>query len=131
MLDHPSTAELSLVAAEGDGNRFPAKLLVLPLRSDFGDLSRIIGCLSFPERNYLLPVRMEIRDQRVEPVEITRQSDLDHPLPGFYEGSENFDHATGPGLRKVVDNRVVQPSGLRDRPSPLRLVHSSAKVEAR
>lgn len=127
VLDHPSTAELSLIASDANGNSGPASLLLLPLRSDFGDISRVIGCLCFEDQVQRPPVTMTISGQTVKPVEVSNPAEVEYPLPGFYEDATKFEVGDSPVLRKVIDNRTVKPSGSHERAPQIRLVHSSSK----
>ena len=68
---------------------------LLPLRSDFGAIDRVIGCLhplvGSPGKNPGAPLRFRIEHMSVDPVEATaRDLDLPAPLAGLAEPPENF-----------------------------------------
>lgn len=66
----PQLAELSLFApADCHGNpACPARMLLLPLRSDLGDVSRILGCLVTETRVTSPPRRFDLMGESFEPV---------------------------------------------------------------
>jgi len=70
---------------------------LLPLRSDFGMIDRVIGCLhplsSVPSRRDPAPLRFRIEHMSVEPITATvRDIDLPTPVEGFAEAQRRFDH---------------------------------------
>ncbi len=95
------------------------ELLLLPLRSDFGMIDRVIGCLvplkaSKPGFDGM-PLRFEIEQMAVEPIDVTvRDLDSPTPLPGFGEKSEPF--KGGPRRRPQLANAE------HDKPRKTRLV---------
>ncbi len=74
---------------------------LLPLRSDFGLIDRVIGCLhplvGVPGKNAGLPLRFRIEHMSVDPVEATvREVDLPTPFAGLAEGGQPYlPHAPG------------------------------------
>ncbi len=59
----PATAELSMTG--GDGTALEARLILLPLKSDLGDVSRILGCLMSKGEIGLAPRRLTLRTAAV------------------------------------------------------------------
>jgi hypothetical protein len=86
----PKTAELTLRAETGFGKpEMLAKLLILPLKSDLGDISRALGCFMAEGPIGRAPRRFDLMDCAVNPIEIAAQTQrrpLRHPFPdGFAE----------------------------------------------
>ena len=66
VFDGPATAEMTLSAERGIGKpAIDAKMILLPMRSDLGDVSRILGCLSTQGAIGRTPRRFSITAQRV------------------------------------------------------------------
>jgi len=86
------------------------EISLLPLRSDFGSIDRVIGCLhpltgraSWPDG---APLRFRIEHMSVEPIVATvRERDAPVAVPGFAEPG-------APLFRKPVDPPVGERSGL-------------------
>lgn len=72
-----------------------SEMNLLPLRSDFGIVDRLIGCLhplvGAPVRNAGIPLRFRIEQMRVEPIDATvHELDLPVPIEGLADGPEPF-----------------------------------------
>ncbi len=68
VFDGPETAELSLSADIGPGRpRLEGRLLLLPMRSDLGDISRALGCLVCEGPVGRTPRRFSVAGARVMP----------------------------------------------------------------
>jgi hypothetical protein len=68
---------------------------LLPLRSDFGLIDRVIGCLhplvGAPGKNVGTPLRFRIEHMSVDPIEATvREIDLPTSFSGLAEGGQHF-----------------------------------------
>lgn len=111
LFDRPSIITLKLASTPcSGGQRLYGKLVLLPLRSDLGDVSRALGCLITQGSIGRAPRRFEIVSSFVDPVNV--QPPHTNPTenrPGFAETAEDFVH-----------NRPAHPS---ERPY-LRLVKS-------
>ena len=65
----PQVAELTLSAESGLGKPpLVAKLLILPLKSDLGDVSRALGCLIAHGQIGRTPRRFDLAEERISPV---------------------------------------------------------------
>jgi hypothetical protein len=67
VFDEPAVARLSLVSDSGFGRpKFAARMVLLPLRSDLGDVSRVLGCFVTDGKIGRAPRRFDIveRTQR-------------------------------------------------------------------
>ena len=60
VLGQPKIAYLGLDTVDKLGNTGHVEMVLLPLRSDFGDISRIIGCVTTPEKGFTAPIRYYI-----------------------------------------------------------------------
>ena len=103
---------------------------LLPLRSDFGMIDRVIGCLhplsgQSGRRSQSL-LRFRIEQMSVEPINATvRDIDLPTPIEGFAEPSRTFDHkevelpiAEKPQFQTIVGGKTGTDDD--DRPTPTR-----------
>lgn len=104
VLSGPSIAYLELEAHGPSGRRHKASMLLLPLRSDFGDISRILGCLRIDGVPVAdgTPLRFSISAAQIRPVRIegAARSAAAAELPGFAEPKAAFHH-DGPQLRSI------------------------------
>ena len=90
VLDGPMMAELQLGTRDALGNEGQVRMILLPLRSDFGDVSRIIGCVDRAPIGFTAPVRFDILDADVRPI-------LRERAVGFAEAQAGF----APALRSI------------------------------
>lgn len=129
VFDAPAVAELDLkgeVARTGAPS-IAARMIVMPLRSDFGRVDRILGALMSTERGRpeRTPVRFEIASARIQPLDGSpgttdrlQPAPLAHKTtpPGFGEEAADFD---GP-VRPVSASRTApawqDPALTADRP---------------
>lgn len=93
----PATAEIRMcranpcITARGD-----ARMILLPLRSDLGDVSRALGCLVCPSDGVPQGRRFTLEDVQIRPVDSTEPTHpaADRPArqaPGFAEPKSPFD----------------------------------------
>jgi len=69
MFQHPAVAELGLVAEAGFGKpALTARLLLLPLSSDFGDVNRALGCLVSEGKIGRTPRRFVVSSAQCSPI---------------------------------------------------------------
>ncbi|MEM1264809.1 MAG: PAS domain-containing protein [Pseudomonadota bacterium] len=87
VLTGPAVVELELVAVANDGQRTKGQMLLLPLRSDFGEVTRVLGCVITDEPIRQAPVNFSITSVRL--IAIRRDgSTHEKPastVPGFSE----------------------------------------------
>ncbi|MCX8508796.1 MAG: PAS domain-containing protein [Rhodobacteraceae bacterium] len=93
----PQIAELSLAAETGFGRPpMEARLLMLPLRSDLGDISRALGCLIAEGHIGRAPRRFDVTHTRMTPIaagQAPRRAGQTAPQ-GFSETQKGFDGLT-------------------------------------
>lgn len=114
VFDGPETAELTLASDSAAGRgAMEGRLLLLPMKSDLGDISRALGCLVCDGAIRRTPVRFTIAGARVMPTGgSTRAGTLRQPAPiasGFGEAAATFHGSAGsasaserPYLRLIV-----------------------------
>lgn len=68
VMTEPAVVELRL-AARNRAGVYRATMLLMPLRSDFGDINRVIGCTSGEGDLFAPPLAFTIEDVAVSPVE--------------------------------------------------------------
>lgn len=108
VMGRPTIAHLGLDAADKIGNLSRVEMVLLPLRSDFGDVSRIIGCVTPPPNGFTAPVRLNIRTVDMEAITETAPCEQSESF-GFAEnrsgfildGTSAFRSITGAGAARV------------------------------
>jgi hypothetical protein len=69
LFDRPATLDLDLVSVGGLGrSQLHGRLILLPLRSDLGDISRALGCLVADDAPGRTPRRFFIKSCRIQPI---------------------------------------------------------------
>ncbi|WP_370285985.1 PAS domain-containing protein [Pseudooceanicola nanhaiensis] len=110
VFDTPAVAELKLEAERGMGKpAVEAKMLLLPLKSDLGDITRALGVLSTQGEIGRTPRRFDIMGQRISKLlddTVAAPKFPAAPLPGFAEPAPQFAAAPRPGERAYL--RLVQ-----------------------
>ena len=113
LFDEPATLRLDLAAPGGIGAPpLTGTLLLLPLRSDLGDISRALGCLVTEEgETGRAPRRFEITASHIrglEPAPSAQASDPGTVRPAaseFAEGTTAFDHSGPRAHLRLVTSR--------------------------
>ncbi|WP_297970660.1 PAS domain-containing protein [uncultured Amaricoccus sp.] len=116
VMNEPAVVELRLAARNRAGT-YHATMLMMPLRSDFGEINRVIGCTSGESDLFAPPLSFAIEDVAVTPVEATQDAEPRSPMPGFAEAQAAFapppPAAPGPKLRSI-DGNPNAPARPRD-----------------
>ncbi len=94
VLNTPMIMELELTATGSDGFQTKAKMLLLPLRSDFGEVTRVLGCVITGEQITASPVHFSINAVQMTEIQ-TSPNSTPAALPGFSEAAEPFRQASG------------------------------------
>jgi hypothetical protein len=104
VMTEPSVVELKLYC-ESRGGRYRATMLLMPLRSDFGEINRVLGCASGQGDAFAAPLVFRIEDVSVTPIEPSAAAEARQPLPGFADEPAAFDPGSaGPRLRAIEGN---------------------------
>lgn len=112
VMAEPAVVELKLVA-RGRVGPYRATMLLMPLRSDFGDINRVLGCASGPADGFAPPVTFQIEEATVTPVEQNEAAEPVAALPGFAEEQAAFQTAPSiapPRLRAIEGNPDAAPT---------------------
>lgn len=116
VMSEPAVVELKLAAPNRAGV-YRATMLLMPLRSDFGDINRVIGCTSGDGDLFAPPLGFTIDDVAVTPVEPSQGTEAKQAMPGFAEAQAEFAVGQGgPKLRSIEGN--PNASGKRDTAPP-------------
>lgn len=104
VMNEPAVVELKLAAPNRAGT-YRAKMLLMPLRSDFGDITRVIGCTSGEGDLFAAPLAFAIEDVAVTPVEPSQSAETRAAMPGFADAQADFAPAPpAPKLRTIEGN---------------------------
>ena len=119
VLDRPTIAHLGLNTVDKMGNKARAQMILLPLRSDFGDVSRVIGCITGPEDGFTAPVRFHVRNVDMDALNSTDQLSQNF---GFAEQGAGFIMDGTSSFRAISGGGVVRPKRPVQAASYLKLV---------
>ena len=102
VMTRPTIARLDLDTVDRMGNEAQAEMILLPLRSDFGDVSRIIGCVTPPAEGFTAPIRFAVRAVELEAMnskiktQATPSFGFSEPKVGFImDGTSTFHTIVG------------------------------------
>ncbi|WP_315898597.1 PAS domain-containing protein [Vannielia litorea] len=143
----PSTALLTLAGERGVGRPpMDGQMLLLPLTSDFGDVTRVLGCLCTIGPIGRSPRRFLVKDEVVRPIRLgDRSENPDAAAPDAMgspltreerlkirrttEGDETRDAATPKGFNEPAASYTPPtPSAPEGKKPRLRLVRSEGEV---
>ncbi len=134
----PATARLNLAGEMGTGhNTLDAQMLLLPLRSDFGEVSRILGCVAWTGESKRAPRRLTLRNSVVRhlPAQAEQAAPISnsakrvarqfHPAPLVRDGElkeRPLLVAETKAREKTIQNTMVGTRQIATRAPYLRLV---------
>ncbi len=97
-------------------------MLLMPLRSDFGEINRVLGCTSGDGEVHAPPLAFTIEDVTVTPIETSQSAEVRRALPGFAEEQASF--GPGPGTPKLhsIDGNPNAPTKSRQGGPKLRVI---------
>jgi hypothetical protein len=107
VLTRPAIGELELVATDLTGKDISLNMILLPLRSDAGEINRIIGCISYPQKTFAPPLRFAIQSKKLTPMSTLGQSPAGSSM-GFSEKSNPFPMQEVKAVIKT-DNPALSP----------------------
>lgn len=122
VMNEPAVVELKLEARNRAGT-YRATMLLMPLRSDFGDINRVLGCTSGEGDLYAAPLCFTIQDVAVTPIEPSQSADVtQRALPGFAEEQAAFAGAPSAPKLRSIDGNPNAPAKSRAAPPKLRVI---------
>jgi hypothetical protein len=124
VMSEPAVVEIRMeTAARPMAQR--ATMLLMPLRSDFGEINRVLGCLSVEGPFFQAPLSFTLKDISINPVQAASESaEAKRALPGFAEEPAPFAGLeAGPRLRAIEGNPDATGSRRSVRPK-LRVIDS-------
>ncbi len=89
ILVRPAIGELALEGRDLTGKVVEVNMILLPLRSDMGEINRVIGCISYPQTSFTAPLRFAIASQKLTPISALG-SNSEEVAVGFSEKIEPF-----------------------------------------
>lgn len=110
VMSEPAVVELDLETEAPQTLR--ATMLLMPLRSDFGEINRVLGCVSLDAPFFHPPVVFTLKDITINPVQAVKSETTSkgRALPGFAEDMLGFGPPeTGPKLRAIDGNPDATP----------------------
>lgn len=97
VFEGPEMADLTLVSEGGYGRpELKARMIILPLKSDFGDVSRALGCLVSDGPIGRAPRRFDLVEARIlkvvagQPLSMPMSRPIPDPLPELAEAPKPF-----------------------------------------
>lgn len=124
VMGEPAVVELKL-DAPGRVGRHQATMLLMPLRSDFGDINRVLGCASGDTEHFAAPLAFAIRDVSVTPIEPSVAAEARDPMPGFAEEQAGFAGAPGAPQLRSIEGNPNAPARPREGAPKLRVIDNS------
>ncbi len=106
ILARPAIGELGLAGRDLSGREYAVNMILLPLRSDMGEVNRVIGCISYPQKTFNAPLRFAIKTKKLTPLSALG-SNAQEVAIGFSERIEPF---RPQGFRAVADNKNPVPT---------------------
>lgn len=107
VMSEPAVVELTLIS-EGRTGRWRGSMLLMPLRSDFGEINRVIGCCACgPGEISGAPLVFRIDEASISPIELSSAPEPAQAMPGFAEEAAAFGRglsAPAPRLRSIDGN---------------------------
>lgn len=98
---HPARIDLHLTGIGKDGTQYEGNMILRPLTDDFGDLTRVLGCMVIDTPRFETGVTIHIGAVKIDTLRDSsphRRHIPAQPLAGFAEEQAPFD---GPHLRSV------------------------------
>ena len=128
VVNKPAVTEMVVETVDYNGKSGTAYILLMPLRSDFGEITRILGCISDNNEPFEAPVRFRITQTQSDPIRFSESAEAPSQAAGFREAAEDFRFEAGKPAFTSIDGGKSKPEAGDDAPprdrSHLRLVVS-------
>ncbi|MGE4611529.1 MAG: PAS domain-containing protein [Paracoccaceae bacterium] len=118
VMNRPNIARLGLGSIDKMGNEAQAEMTLLPLRNDFGDVSRIIGCVTIPTHGFTAPVRFKVQSVDIE----TSSTEKSPQSLGFAESKAGFIMDGSSTFHAISGGKPKRPKHVGQTPMYLKLV---------
>jgi hypothetical protein len=120
VMSEPAVVEIRLEAPSRPA-AYRATMLLMPLRSDFGEVNRVLGCMSGEGEFFQPPLAFSLREISINPIDSHEEAQSRRAaLPGFAEEQQALASAA-PKLRAIEGNPDA-PARRREGPPKLRIV---------
>jgi hypothetical protein len=105
VMSEPAVVEIALEAPGRPGG-IKATMLLMPLRSDFGEINRVLGCASVEGGIVQAPLAFALKEIGISPIHAREAAvEAKRALPGFAEEQEGFEGPpAAPHLRAIEGN---------------------------
>jgi hypothetical protein len=124
VMTEPAVVDLTLFA-EPRGGRLRAAMLLMPLRSDFGEINRVLGCACGPVE-FAAPLVLRIDEATISPIDQTGAlAEARQPLPGFAEEAAAFAPAPATPILRKIEGNPNAPARARDPGRRFRVIDNS------
>jgi len=118
----PTVTEFVMETVDYNGRSGTAYVLMMPLRSDFGEITRILGCITDAGDAYEAPVRMRITRMKSDQIKFDEAAD-EAKIAGFAERQPRFsDKTERPALSSITGGATRAPNPQKKNRSHLRVV---------
>ncbi|QHQ35332.1 PAS domain-containing protein [Algicella marina] len=109
VLNSPAVIELELLGRGHDGQETKARMLMMPLRSDFGEVTRVLGCVVTDEKIVSSPANFSITGVKMATI-TESEGESRSMAAGFAEEADPYTAALPEGarLRTVETNAEVE-----------------------
>ena len=116
VLNAPAVIELDLQACDNRGKVCNGQMLLLPLRSDFGEVTRVLGCVLVEHTIAFPPVNFAITGHRIDIIKETVSDGEEAAMLGFADETAGLSHTDGETrLHSIEGNPDVPSTGNRSR----------------
>ena len=123
VVEKPAVTELVMETVDYNGRSGTAYVLMMPLRSDFGEITRILGCITDAGEMYEAPVRMRITRTNTDLIIFDQNKEGEERAAGFGESRSDFgDEANRPALSSITGGGSRSPKLRRKNRAHLRVV---------
>ena len=103
VVSHPACIDISLTATGEGGVEYAGGMILRPLADDFGEITRVLGCLVIEAPRFETDLALTLGSVRIDTL---REAGTTPAIAGFAEGQATFD---GPRLQSVQGgNRPVR-----------------------
>ena len=106
ILIRPAIGELTLTGTDLSGVQVEVSMILLPLRSDKGEVNRVIGCISHPKSSFTAPLRFAIKAKKLTPLSALGDTSEEIAV-GF---SEKIEPYRPQAVHAVSENQNPVPS---------------------